>query len=50
MDGKGKITVNGKGYDVNKGAGVYLGPSETATLEAAGDLKLFILTVPKILK
>jgi hypothetical protein len=49
MDGKGKITLNGKGYDVNKGAGVYLGPSETATVEATGGaVKLFVLVVPKI--
>ena len=51
MDGKGKIKLNGKDYDVNKGAGVYLGPSETATVEATGGaLKLFILVVPKIPK
>ena len=51
MDGKGKVTLNGKGYDVNKGAGVYLGPSETATVEATGGaLKLFVLVVPKIPK
>ena len=50
MDGKGKITLNGKGYDVNKGGGVYLGPSEIATVEANGDLKLFVLVVPKIPK
>src|SRR5208282_6405745 len=49
MDGKGCITLNGKGYDVAKGAGVYLGPSETATIAAAnGSLKLFVLVVPKI--
>ena len=51
MDGKGRIMLNGKGYDVNKGAGVYLGPSETATIEASGGaLKLFVLVVPKIPK
>ena len=51
MDGKGKITLNDKGYDVNKGAGVYLGPSETAIVEATGGaLKLFVLVVPKIPK
>ena len=49
MDGKGRITLNGKGYDVAKGAGVYLGPSETATIAAVnGSLKLFVLVVPKI--
>jgi len=51
MDGKGRITLNGKGYDVAKGAGVYLGPSERATIEAKnGPLKLFVLVVPKIPK
>jgi len=51
MDGKGKIKLNNKDYDVNKGAGVYLGPSETATVEAGGNgLKLFVLVVPKIPK
>jgi quercetin dioxygenase-like cupin family protein len=49
MDGKGRIKLNGKDYDVSKGAGVYLEPSETATIEASGGaLKLFILVVPKI--
>ena len=51
MDGKGRIKLNNKDYDVTKGAGVYLGPSETATLEASGGtLKLFHLIVPKIPK
>ncbi len=49
MDGSGRITLEGKGYDVAKGAGVYLGPSERATIEAMnGSLKLFVLVVPKI--
>ncbi len=51
MDGNGRITLNGKGYDVAKGAGVCLGPSEKATIEAKnGSLKLFVLVVPKIAK
>ena len=51
MDGKGRITLNGKGYDVGKGSGVYLGPSEQATVAATdGALKLFVLVVPKIPK
>jgi quercetin dioxygenase-like cupin family protein len=49
MDGKGRITLNGKGYDVGKGAGVYLAPKEKATVAAVnGALKLFVLVVPKI--
>jgi len=51
MDGKGRITLNGKAYDAGKGAGVYLGPTETATVEARDNgLKLFVLVVPKIPK
>ena len=49
MDGKGRITLNGKHYEVGKGAGAYLGPSETAEIAAAdGMLKLFVLVVPQI--
>lgn len=49
MDGSGRITLEGKSYDVTKGAGVYLGPSERAAIEAMnGSLKLFVLVVPKI--
>jgi quercetin dioxygenase-like cupin family protein len=51
MDGKGRITLNGKTYDVGKGAGAYLGPSETAEIAATdGILKLFVLVVPQIPK
>lgn len=52
MDGSGTIRLEGKSYDVAKGAGVYLGPSETATIQAAGggSLKLFHLVVPQIPK
>ena len=50
MEGKGSIRLGGKDYDVAKGAGVYLGPSETASIQAAGgaSLKLFHLVVPQI--
>ncbi len=50
MDGKGSISLDDKRYDVAKGAGVYLGPAETATIEAAAgaSLKLFHLVVPQI--
>ncbi len=51
MDGKGRIKLNNKDYDVNKGAGVYLEPTESATIQASdGALKLFVLVVPKIPK
>jgi hypothetical protein len=50
MEGKGKIRLDGKDYEVAKGNGVYLGPSETATIQAASgaSLKLFHLVVPQI--
>ncbi len=50
MEGKGRIRLNDKDYDVEKGAGIYLGPSETATISAANGaaLKLFHLVVPQI--
>jgi quercetin dioxygenase-like cupin family protein len=51
MEGKGRIKLNNKDYDVNKGAGVYLAPTESAAIQASDDkLKLFILVVPKIPK
>src|SRR6202020_1435287 len=34
MEGKGSIRLEDKDYDVSRGAGVYLGPSESATIEA----------------
>ena len=52
MEGKGRIRLDNKDYDVAKGAGVYLGPSETASIQAAdgASLKLFHLIVPQIPK
>ena len=52
MDGAARIRLNGADYDVRKGAGVYLGPQEGATLSAATDGKaqLFHLMVPQIPK
>jgi hypothetical protein len=52
MEGKGQIRLNNREYDVEKGAGVYLGPAETATIQAASgaSLKLFHLVVPQIPK
>ena len=52
MEGKGTINLENKDYDVPKGAGVYLGPSETATIKAAAgeSVKLFHLVVPQIPK
>jgi quercetin dioxygenase-like cupin family protein len=52
MEGKGRVRLDNKDYDVEKGAGIYLGPSETATIQAASgaSLKLFHLVVPPIPK
>jgi hypothetical protein len=52
MEGAGTINLENKDYDVPRGAGVYLGPSETAIIKAADGqtLKLFHLEVPPIPK
>ena len=52
MEGQGTISLEGKDYQVSRGAGVYLGPSESATLRAGdvGSMKLFHLVVPRIPK
>jgi len=52
MEGNGRIHLDDRHYDVGKGAGIYLGPTETATIEALGgaSLKLFHLVVPQIPK
>jgi hypothetical protein len=49
MEGNGSIQLENNDCQVSRGAGVYLGPSETATIRAAdgGSLKLFHLVVPK---
>lgn len=48
MKGIGTITLEGRDYDVAKGAGIYLGPSESASISHRGGerLKLFHLIVP----
>ena len=50
MEGKGKINLENKDHEVSKGMGIYLGPSETATISAAAGatVKLFHLVVPQI--
>jgi|GraSoiStandDraft_41_1057321.scaffolds.fasta_scaffold176670_3 glyoxylate utilization-related uncharacterized protein len=52
MAGQGTITLNAKDHQVTKGAGVYLGPSESARIAQTGSepLKLFHLVVPRIPK
>lgn len=50
MEGEATIVLNAQELRVAKGAGVYLGPSESATIRHAGavPLKLFHLVVPKL--
>ena len=50
MEGEGTITLNAKDHRVGKGAGIYLGPSESARIAQTGStpLKIFHLVVPKI--
>jgi len=50
MDGSGVISLSGKDYEVGRGAGIYLGPSEAATIRPAdgGSVKLLHLVVPHI--
>jgi hypothetical protein len=52
MEGKGCIRLDDRDYDVEKGAGIYVGPSEMATIQAAkgATLKLFHLVIPQIPK
>jgi hypothetical protein len=52
MEGSGSINLENKDYAVGKGAGVYLGPSESATVQPApgASLKLFHLVVEQIPK
>ena len=50
MEGEAAITIDSKDHSVKKGSGVYLGPSESATIKQAGaaPLKLFHLVVPHL--
>lgn len=50
MEGDGVINLDGKDYDVTTGAGIYLGPEETATIAQAGaaETKLLHLVAPII--
>ena len=50
MEGQGVITLNAKDYEVGKGAGIYLGPNEKASVRHARGalLKLFHLVVPQL--
>jgi hypothetical protein len=52
MEGKGSIHLENKAHEVTKGMGVYLGPSETAVIQAAdgASVKIFHLVVPQIPK
>lgn len=50
MEGNGSITLEGKTHDVTQGMGLYLGPSESASIRAApgATLKILHLVVPQI--
>ena len=51
IDCAGLIHLENKDHDVTKGMGIYLGPSETATISATSSaVKIFHLTVPQIPK
>ena len=52
MEGKGRIRLDNKDYDAEKGGGIYLGPAESAAIQAGSGapLKLFHLVVPRIPK
>ena len=49
MEGDGVINLDSKNHSVAKGAGIYLGPGETASISpaGAGPLKLLHLVVKK---
>ncbi len=48
IEGDGVIELDGESYAVKQGAGVYLGPTETAGIshDGSGPLKLLHLVVP----
>jgi glyoxylate utilization-related uncharacterized protein len=50
MDGDGVISLGDDNVEVHQGAGVYLGPTETASIRHAGGstLKLLHLVVPRV--
>jgi mannose-6-phosphate isomerase-like protein (cupin superfamily) len=50
MEGEGVISLNNKDYPVAKGAGIYLGPSESSSIRQKGSapLNLLHLVVPKL--
>ena len=51
IEGSAKVTLAGKDYDVPKGGGIYLQPSETASIAGApGGVKILQLAVPVIAK
>lgn len=50
MEGSGSISLEGQNHNVRKGMGVYLGPTESATIQAdaGASVKIFQLAVPQI--
>ncbi len=51
MEGSAQITLGGKDYDVPRGGGIYLQPSESASIEGGAEgVKILQLAVPVIAK
>lgn len=52
MEGEATITLGSKEHGVKKGSGMYIGPSESASIRQTGSapLKLFHLVVPHLQK
>ena len=50
IEGTGSIRLDNQDHEVSKGMGVYLGPAETATIQASAPVKIFHLVVPQIPK
>jgi len=48
MEGEGTVRLEGRDHAVAKGMGLYLGPSESASLRTASSMKLLQLLVPPI--
>lgn len=50
MKGDGVVTLAAHDYDLRQGAGIYLGPRESASIKHSGGetLKLFHLIVPRL--
>ena len=48
MEGEGTVRLEGRDHEVSKGMGLYLAPSESASIRTASSVKLLHLSVPPI--